>query len=167
MEDVRETSEPVRKDGIGAEAQHAPEWNEVETDASPQLLGLSQRMVGSDTIDTEKSAPWWAGLASADYESVIDRQVSSSGSAARREEAGQSGHGTMQYALGIEPVIRDGAQYGNDYFLSHDRDIQDGAGQYMTPDENGQWLNVVAAQRARTDSRKAYQSSLYQNLLNG
>jgi hypothetical protein len=152
QEDARETVEPVRTDDAGAEWQHAPDWNEVETDSSPQLLGLSPRLKGSDTIDSVKSVPWWTALASNDYESVIDRQVSS------------SGHGTMQYAIGIEPVIRDGAAFGNDYFVSHDRDIQDGAGSYMTPDPNGDWLNVVAAANARKASRQAYQASLYKNL---
>jgi len=163
-EEARATAEPVRSDSTGAEAQHAPDWNEQQTDASPQLLGLSQRMVGSDTRDTVKSPPWWAALASADYESRIDRQVSTSGTAARREESGQSGHGTMQYAVGIEPVIRDGAAMGNDYFVTNDRAIQDGAGAYMSPQENGWGSKVVAAQ-ARDASRKAYQASLYQNLL--
>jgi len=112
-----------------------------------------------------KSPPWWANLASADYESRIDRQVSSSGTAARREEAGQSGHGTMQYAIGIEPVIRDGASYGNDYFVTNERNIQEGMGAYMTPDDNGNWGNKIAAAQARNASRQAYQASLYQNLL--
>lgn len=163
--EARETMEPIRTDGVGAESQHAPDWNEVETDASSQLIGLAPRAKGADTRDTEKSVPWWTTLASADYSSVIDRQVSSSGTAARREESGQTGHGTMQYEQSMEPVIRDGAAFGNDYFVSNDRAIQDGAGAYMTADENSQWLNVVAAQKARTSSRQAYQASLYQNLL--
>src|SRR5437899_1956860 len=111
---VRATVEPVRTDDEGSELQHAPDWNAVETDQSPQLKGLSPRGKGSDTVDTQKSVPWWIALASQNHESPISDQIASSGTAARREEQGQAGHGTMQYAIGIEPLIRDGAAFGND-----------------------------------------------------
>jgi len=165
---VRSTLEPVRTDGELAEQQHAPDWNEHDTDESGQLKGLSPRTVGSDTIDTAKYVPWWTRAASALHNVFIDQQVASSGTAAAREEAGQQGHGTMQYAIGIEPVIRDGAAFGNDYFASHEAGIQDGAGSYMQPDPSqNNWATQVAAANARNNSRKAYQSTLYKNFLEG
>jgi hypothetical protein len=164
---VREQTEPIRHDPESAEMTHAPEFNEFESDESGQLTGLTHRVVGSDTIDTEKSAPFWAALANVNYNRVVDDQVSSSGTAAAREAAGVQGHGTMQYALGLEPIIRDGARMGNDYFVSHEANIQDGAGEYMAPTDSDHWLAAVAADNAERASRSAYQNSQYAAFLGG
>lgn len=165
---VRSTLDPIRTDGELAEAQHEPDWNELDTDESGQLMGLSPRGVGSDTHDTVKYVPWWTQLASAVYNIVIDRQVASSGTAAAREETGIQGHGTMQYEVGIEPIIRDGAAFGNDYFASHPAGIQEGAGRYMQPDPTANnWATQVAAANAAKSSRQAYQSTLYKQFLEG
>jgi hypothetical protein len=161
------TVEPIRTDGEMAEAQHAPEFNEIDTDESGQLLGLAPREVGSDTVDTDKYQPWWAAAASTPHNILVDEQVASSGTAAARELAGQQGHGTMQYALGIEPVIRDGAAFGNDYFLSHDATIQDGAGDYMNPLGDDNWANAVAQSVGTANSRDAFNDSLYASFLGG
>lgn len=162
---VRSTIEPIRDDGESAELQSAPEWNAREFDNSGELTGLSHRMKGSDTRDTEKFTPWWLPLSQVDYSGLIDGQVSSSGTAAARESAGQAGHGTMQYAIGLEPEIRDGGRFGNDYFVSAPLDIQEGAGHYMSPPDQDNWLSSLAQDTAEQNSRKAYQASLYQSLL--
>lgn len=167
---VRSTLEPVRHDSTSAELQSAPEWNSPETDDSGELTGLSPRAVGSDTRDTVKYTPHWLDLASgasANHNRIIDDQVATSGTAAARERAGQQGHGTMQYAVGIEPHIRDGAAFGNDYFQRDPADIQEGAGAYMSPGQTDSWAHAVAADRAKTASREAYLSTQYAQLLRG
>lgn len=157
--EVRSTLEPVRTDGP-AETKEAPDWNERETDNSGELVGLSPRVAGAKTEDSEQYVPGWAEGASTPHNILIDQQVASSGTAAAREMAGVQGHGTMQYAESIDPVIRDGAAFGNDYFAVHDKDIQDGAGDYMAPVPD-QWHNAVAASRARSNSRAAFSASQY------
>jgi len=166
-EEATTTIEPIRHDPEMAEAQHAPEFNEIDTDESGELTGLAPRLVGSDTVDTDKYAPWWAERATVNHNAVVDNQVASSGTAAARELAGQQGHGTMQYALGIEPIIRDGAEFGNDYFLSHNATVQDGAGDYMTPLADDNWANAVAQSVGTSNSRDAYNDSLYAAFLGG
>lgn len=166
-EEARTTVEPIRTDNAEAEAASAPEWNQRAADESPQLVGLSPRVKGAETIDTAKYAPWWAAAASEPHNIVIDRQVASSGTAAAREVAGQQGHGTMQYADSVEPVIRDGAKFGNDYFKVGATDIQSGAGPYMTPIEGDNWNQAVAQAVGTDGSRRAFQSSLYNTFMNG
>lgn len=158
------TVEPIRDDGQSAEMQHAPGWNEIDTDESGELLGLAPRVVGSDTIDTEKYAPWWAAAASSNHNKIIDDQVASSGTAAARELAGQQGHGTMQYAIGIEPVIREGAEYGNDYFTTNPAVIQEGMGDYMTPTGDN-WAAALSQSVGTSNSRQAFNDSLYASLI--
>lgn len=164
-EEVTATTEPIRNDGESAEQSHAPGWNEFDSDESGELHGLAPRLAGSDTIDTEKYRPWWAGLADVNYNSPIDDQVASSGTAAAREMAGQQGHGSMQYALGIEPVIREGAEYGNDYFTTNPAVIQEGAGDYMTPLNDDAWANALGQANATANSRQAFNDSLFADFI--
>lgn len=160
-EAARAQTEPIRQDGDLAEAAKAPDWNELDTDESGQLTGLARREVGSFTVDTEQYLPWWAALASEPHNIAVDKQVASSGTAAQRELAGDQGHGTMQYAIGIEPVIRDGAAFGNDYFVSNNAEIQDGAGNYMVPVDNDNWAHALSQSVGTTNAREAAQASLY------
>lgn len=171
--EVRSTVEPIRSDGPAEEqsppGMAGPDWNEHESDNSGQLIGLSPRMLASDTIDSTQYRPWWAAAASYDHDKIVDDQVATSGTAAAREESGQQGHGTMQYALGIEPVIREGAAFGADYFAAHDAPIQDGAGVYMAPATgiSSRWGVQVDAAYAAANSRAAYESSMYNAFLEG
>ena len=112
-------------------------------------------------------SPWWAPYATENHNEIIDNQVASSGTAAAREMAGEQGHGTMQYAIGIEPEIRDGAFMGNDYFLSHQAEVQDGAGNYMNPTFGDDWANSVAHHVAAANSRDAFNDSVYASFLGG
>lgn len=125
---VRRNTYVVHADAPPAEAQGAPDWNELETDPNPEL-GMVGRQVASDFHGRVQYAPNWT-----DDSAVISgaeaqqQQIATSGTAAARERAGQFGHGTMEYAVGIEPVIRDGASYGADYFTANERTgIQPGA----------------------------------------
>jgi CubicO group peptidase (beta-lactamase class C family) len=164
---VRSTVEPVRTDPQSAEADNPPDFNEFESDESGQLTGLAPRVAGADVTDSSQYRPGWLGLASDQKNIIIDQQISTSGSAAKREEAGEVGHGTMFFEQSMEPVVRDGAFFGNDYFAVGDTDIQSGAGLYMTPPGDDRFLQAVLQSQANTDSRKAYQATQFNAFLNG
>lgn len=160
--EAQSTVEPIRTDNSEAEAEAAPEFNMAESDDSGQLIGLSPRVVGSATEYPEKSTPD-IPLYSQNHNEIIDNQVASSGTAAAREAAGQRGHGTMQYAEGIEP-LNPAQVYGNDYFKVPDPGIQSQAGLYMTPGDNGNnWPSAVAQAAAVKASRDAFRSTQYAN----
>jgi hypothetical protein len=163
---ARSTVEPIRTDSENAEQVGAPEWNERETDESGQLVGLSPRTPGSDTILTEKSPPPFAEFATANHNAIIDNQIASSGTAAAREMAGQRGHGTMQYAIGIDP-LNPAERFGNDYFVRGAMGINEGGGDYMTPPDQDNWGSQVAQANANANGRKAYNDSLYRNFFSG
>lgn len=164
---ARSTIEPVRTDGP-SESHEQPGWNEFDSDNSAQLVGITPRQKSGDVHESQQYVPFWAGLASQNTERIIDDQVSSSGTAAQRELAGEQGHGTQEYTASIEPVVRDGAAFGNDYFVTNPLGAQDGAGNYMSPDANQDidWLAVAQAQGTRA-SREAYESTLYAPLFAG
>lgn len=132
---VRRGTFKVSQDTPAAEAVGAPDRNEVETDSNPEL-GMVNRQVAGDYHESEQYSPFWSGQVDVqdDHNAIVDRQVSTSGTAAAREQAGQFGHGTMPYSVAIEPVadLSEGGKLGNDYFVVNDRDIQDGAGNYMS-----------------------------------
>jgi hypothetical protein len=116
---IRGTATPVHQDAPAAEAAGAPEFNEVETDRNPDI-GMTTRQLASDWHEPEKYRPWWQPQVDGqtEHNAAIDRQVSTSGTAAAREAAGEQGHGSMAYAVGIEPTLREGAAFGNDYFAA-------------------------------------------------
>lgn len=164
---VRSTVEPIRTDPASTELESPPDFNEFDTDESGQLTGLAPRVVGGDVTPSEKYPAGWLGLASDPHNIIIDKQVSTSGTAAARESAGQQGHGTMFYEQSLEPVVRDGASFGNDYFTVGGNVIQEGAGAYMAPVADDHFLQAVVARQAEVDSRKAYNASLYSSFLAG
>lgn len=157
---VRSTIEPVRTDGP-AEDMNAPGFNEVNVDSSGQLVGLSPRQESGDVHDSAQYVPWWVALASNDYEKVIDDQVSSSGTAAAREAGGVFGHGTFMYTESIEPAVRDGSFFGNDYFVTNPLGANELGGNYMQPTIQPADAMALAQAFATDNSRKAYQSTLY------
>lgn len=164
---VRSTLDTVRTDGP-SESHEEPEWNEFDSDESAQLTGLTPRQMSGDVHESQQYVPSWLGLASMNREEIIDNQVASSGTAAARESAGQTGHGTAEYTQSIEPIVRDGAAFGNDYFVTNPLGAQEGAGNYMTPDpaQDLDWLAVAQAQGVRA-SREAYEATLYQTAFGG
>ena len=118
---VRATTAPVEQDAPAAEQDHSPEFNEVTTDPNPNLGGLSSRQLASDWHESKQDAPIMPELATADHNVIVNRQVATSGTAAAREMSGQNQRGTVPYAIGIEPVIRDGSVFGADYFAVEKR----------------------------------------------
>lgn len=128
QEAVRSTTQAVDPDRPAA-MMDAPEWNEFQTDPDP-ALGLGPRSLASEWHGREKFVPQNLDEPSAVAEGFARQSVdqSSKGTAAARERAGQTGPGTVPYAVGIEPYIRDGGAFGNDYFARQERSPQEGTG---------------------------------------
>lgn len=124
---VRSTTAPYSSATPPAVMDSMPDQQEVATDPNPEL-GLANRQLASHWVQGTKGVQEWQGRADSAHlhNDIIDRQVASSGTAAAREAAGQWGHGTMSYAVGIAPVgdLVDGQKMGNEYFVRDDRDIQ-------------------------------------------
>jgi len=127
---VRQTTHPVRDDEPAAEQDSPPEFNELRVDESP-YKGLVGRTLASDWTESVRTPPPNPELA---IPCMPVTKHSEQGTAATREVSGDRGPGTLAYAYGIEPTIRDGGAFGNLYMeFDPDRTINEGVGQYMTP----------------------------------
>lgn len=160
---VRSTTEYVNDNKPAAEMPDAPSFNEVETDPDPGL-GLNQRQLASHWVERDKYAPGWAGEATSITNDLasLNRRQAVQGTAASREMAGQFGHGTMAYALGIEPVLRDGAAYGTDYFAVDARGVQEDVRVYLNPAPGSDRDSVSAVGGAAKDyARDAATAGMY------
>lgn len=162
---VRSTAPVYDRDAPAAMQADMPMPQEVETDDNP-LLGLVNRQKASKWFSREKYVPFWKGAVDDQWEhnQLIDRQVSSSGTAAAREASGQWGHGTMEYAVGIEPVndLVDGHKMGNEYFKANEPGIQPTAGQVMsTPPGTDQSTKGAVAGLGKVYARQAATAGLY------
>ena len=145
--------------------QYAPEYNDAHTDPDTDG-GLTPHKLASHVIPSERYVPN-LGNADTDFAAPINDQVSSSGTAAAREAAGIWGHGTMKVVEGIEPVIRDGDQLGNDYFTTWDRPNA-GSAAFMTPSASADPATVAQSQATGTaNARAAVAVSQYQAMLDG
>src|SRR3954466_4184926 len=115
---VRRTAVPVDDDKPAAMQTDMPVMGEVETDHDPNL-GMVNRQLASKWVAPTRSAPAWAGQVAEQYQhnALIDHQVSTAGVAPAKEASGQWGHGTVAYAVGIEPVgdLGNSAKLGNEY----------------------------------------------------
>lgn len=168
---VRSTTEYVDVEREPAATPDVPEFNEVETDGNPDL-GMVNRTLASHWVERDKYAPSWAGQATSitDGEASRNRRQASDGTAAGRELDGQFGHGTMSYAVGIEPVLREGAAFGTDYFTAHERGIQQDVRPYLNPalGDDRQSVSAVAG-AAKTSARDAaaagWYSTWYENMV--
>lgn len=171
---VRSTATPVVPDAPAAMAQHAPDRNQVETDPNP-LLGMSGRQLASTWHQPEKYAPAWASEVDDAHlhNDIVNRQVSSSGTAAQRELAGQFGHGTAAYAEGIEPVadLIDGGSMTNNYFAAdphHANPNSEPSARGVQPANGLDRAAVSNASKAgQAASRKAAEQSAYAAFMKG
>ncbi len=163
---VRTTAEPYDASTRPAMQDDTPERGEVETDSNPQL-GMTGRQLASHWVEGQQSVPPQTPLVNAAHlhNDLIDRQVSSSGTAAQREASGEWGHGTLSYAIGIEPVadLTEGGKMGNEYFKANDRDIQETADNSMmsVPPGYDQSTSGKVAATGKTLSREAAMAGMY------
>lgn len=168
---VRRNTAPVIIDESPAEQDAAPDFNEVETDSNPNL-GLDPRQLASHWHEGEQYRPFWIEDVdrSNEYNDIVDRQVSSSGTAAAREAAGIYGHGTLKYAEGIEPVqdLRQGGKMGNEYFVRNDRTIQETMSHMVAPPINYDQSTTVGVNALGKDAtQRARNASMYSAFLFG
>lgn len=168
---VRRNTTPSNPDAPPAEMTSAPDFNEVATDSNPEL-GLEPRQLASHVHPRQQYTPFWLGQVDRqeEHNAIIDRQISTSGTAAAREAAGEFGHGTLMVTEGIEPVqdLRDGGKFGNEYFTVHERDIQEGAGNYMTtPPGTDQATTAMVSSTGKTAAMRARQAAAYNAFLFG
>src|SRR3954469_16427338 len=87
--DVRNTATPVNNDKPAAEMPHQPTMQEFQSDPDPSL-GMAPRQLASAWHQGQQAPPACAPCVPSVSESAyeINRQVSTSGSAANREMAG-------------------------------------------------------------------------------
>lgn len=162
---VRNTAVPVDPDAPAAMQQDQPQQQEVETDHNPNL-GMVNRQLASKWFPSIKFPPFWKPSVDdqAQHNLIIDRQVSTSGTAAAREAAGEFGHGTAAYAVGIEPVgdLQDGHKMGNEYFKANEKNIQSTMGDVMTtPPGTDQGTKGAVAGMGKVYARQAATAGLY------
>jgi hypothetical protein len=168
---VRATAVPVEQDAPAAMQRDMPEMSEVETDQNPNL-GMVNRQLSSKWFPRLRSRPAWQPEVDNQYEhnAVVDRQVSTSGFAASKEAAGDWGHGTMPYAVGIEPVgdLREGGKMGNEYFVTNERDIQATMDASMSlPPGSDQATSGKVSATGKKNAREAAMAGMYNTFWNG
>lgn len=127
---ARATTAPVIEGG--AVDTDAPEFNELVVSEAP-LYGLQQRSVSGEDHPAEFHGVQFSGRAEHDYNHVVNESISRKGQAAVREQTRQ-GQPSIAWVNTIEPVIRDGAQFGNATFLADTNGIQAGQRGDMKPD---------------------------------
>lgn len=166
---VRSTATPVDVNARPAVMDDMPEPQEVETDSNPNL-GMVNRQLASHWVEgSNADFTRDAEIVSAQNASnqMVNKQVSTSGTAASRELAGQT-HKNLSYAVGIEPVdgLIDGHAMGNTYFVRHERPVQETAGDYMTPNADMSARAGIAAY-GNEAARNAAASGMYNLWWNG
>lgn len=134
--EVRSTTNVIDADAPSAEMDSAPDFNEFDSDPDTEG-GITSRQLASHVIPSVQSLNPVLAEANTEHNAIVDRQVSTSGTAAGREASGVWGHGTLQVLEGIEPTIREGAAFGEDFFSAERDGIQTGMGNYMTPASPG------------------------------
>lgn len=157
--EVRSTVTVVDHDQPSSVQDSAPDFNELDVDPHTEG-GLTRHDMASHVIGSQQYVPA-IGNANSDLNARVNNQVSSSGTAAAREAAGQWGHGTMKIVEGIEPVIREGSRLGSDYFGANERPDA-GSASYMTPAQASDPQTTAEAQATGTgNSRDAAAASMY------
>lgn len=163
---VRSTAEPYEHDAPAAVQDSMPDQQEVSTDPNPDL-GMVGRQLGSHWVEGVKNAPEWRERVDSAHlhNDVIDRQVSTSGTAAGREAAGIWGHPSASYAVGIAPQgdLTDGGKMGNEYFVRNEREIQDTSDNTMmtVPPAYDQSTKGRVAAEGKVASRESAMAAMY------
>ena len=157
---VRSTVTVVTPEEAPAVQEHSPDYNETFTDPDTGG-GLTSRQVASHVVPSVQYVPL-TGDANDDHNAIVNRQVSTSGTAAAKELTGRWGHGTLMSVQGIEPAIVDGQQFTEDYFKAPERTTQEDVRNMMTPAANSEPDTMAAAQTlGEANARAAVNASQY------
>jgi hypothetical protein len=169
---IRNTATPYDREKPAAMQTDMPRQSEMEVDPD-QSVGFGPHNLASTWHQGQPvdSGAWVMPVAQVTESTrIINEQVSTSGTAAKREQAGQV-HRDLSYAVGIEPVqgLTENGAFGESYFKTHPRDIQAGSGQYMSlPAGYDQAEMLQATATGKVTSRKAANAAMYdQYLANG
>lgn len=123
LDAARDTDVAVVPDEPEAMEDAPPEFG-APAEVDPRVrLGLATRSTASFVVPTEKYA--W-GIPT-EQGQVAGDAIPDAGTASAREKAGDFGHGSMMYAVGIDPSIGAAPSFGFEYFVVHDRDINENA----------------------------------------
>lgn len=161
---IRHNAPSVEPDAPPAVQMDKPEQGEVETDGNPSLPMVNRQLASHWVEGQQYTAGWLAAASDQSHAEIINRQIASAGFNAKREEAGIQGHGTMSYAVGIEPVkdLTEGGKFGNDYFKTNEKDIQDDVTRSVGPPQvDGDVRSAVMA-AGKVSARDAATAGLYQ-----
>lgn len=167
LDKVRSTVTTVTDDSPSV-ATGTPEFGNLETDPNTDG-GLTPHAVASKVTPSERYAP--ATESRGDHMNSVNARISSSGTAAAREAAGQWGHGTLKVQDAMTRP-EDGTEFSETYFKRDTRGANATAGAYMTPAvaADAETLNEVQrVGKVRTkdqESENPY-NRMYQNLMNG
>jgi len=167
---VRSTTAPVDVTAPPAAQDHTPERGLIETDTNPQL-GMVNRQLASPWTEGVRDVPAWIPEVDAgtDHNAIVNRQVSSSGTAAQREASGVTNK-NLSYAIGIEPVadrVSNGS-FGEQYFVRNERNIQATMNNEMSVPPGYDVANrgeITAL--GKTDARNASMAGIYDTFWNG
>ena len=168
---VRNTAVVVNPAAPAAMQSAPPVMGKVETDPNPEL-GMDPRQMASVWHEGERAPIAWREDVDHVTESfnVINRQVSSSGTAASREADGVTNK-NLSYAIGIEPVgdLGNGGRFGNEYFVREPRNVQDTADPSMSvaPGMSDPGLIGSIKEAGNVNARQAAMASLYNQFWNG
>jgi len=167
---IRNTATPVHMDAPAAEQESMPDTNEYHTDPNPDL-GMVNRQLASHWVQGSAATPPDDVVAAQNASNqMIAEQVSTSGTAAAREAAGQT-HKNLSYAVGIEPqfdLADPNHKMGNTYFVRTSRDIQEPSGNYMsTPPGMDHAMQSNISQFGKDNARQAAESGMYNSWWNG
>ena len=146
-ETVRATTEPVNPDAPPDVEETAPDNISEYPRPTTMHAGLSTAAMASFWTEGQQIVP--PGLMEAQvgpsFSRINDNQALA-GHAAALEAAGIFGHGSASFANAMEPVLREGAEFGQDYFAAFKPGVQPYAGNYM---ETILERNVAAANANR------------------
>lgn len=168
---VRSTTGVVDMDTPAAVQDDMPDPQEVETDSNPQLAGLTSRQLASKWVEgSHATAPDDVVAVQNRSNQMIAQQVSTSGTAASREAAGET-HKNASYAIGIEPVFDLGDpnhKMGNTYFVRNSRNVQEGMTDYMSvPPGQDHAIQGNIAAGGKANARAAAEAGMYDSWWNG
>ncbi len=162
--DVRSTVTVIDHNSPDAVAEASPEYNTVERDPDTEG-GLTARGV-ADKVNPSERFSRLPGNANTDFSAPVDSRISTSGTAAMREDSGAWGHGSMHYQESLEPTIREGGNFDDVYFSARRPPIQDGTLDYMVPSRTPDDSTAEGVARAAAIAqRKAIQAAAYQRFL--